>query len=54
MSESVCTSYLIQQGFGVAAKSTTECKNMDPMGVVCFHQADVGEYIREEEAFSKL
>lgn len=36
-------------GFGAAARSTAECKHADPMAVVCFHQADVGEYIRSEE-----
>ncbi|CAB0029706.1 unnamed protein product [Trichogramma brassicae] len=36
-------------GFGVAAKSTPECSNADPMTVICFHQADVGEYIRNED-----
>lgn len=36
-------------GFGVAAKSTPECRNADPMAIVCFHQADIGEYIRNEE-----
>ena len=36
-------------GFGVAARSTAECRHADPMAVVCFHQADVGEYIRNEE-----
>lgn len=37
-------------GFGVAAKSTAECKLVDPIATVCFHQADIGEYIRNEEA----
>ena len=37
------------QGFGVAAKSTQECRHADPMTIVCFHQADIGEYIRSEE-----
>lgn len=36
-------------GFGVAARSTTECKMADPLTVVCFHQADIGEYIRSED-----
>ncbi|KAL1497573.1 hypothetical protein ABEB36_008509 [Hypothenemus hampei] len=36
-------------GFGVAARSTTECKSADPLAVVCFHQSDIGEYIRSEE-----
>ncbi|XP_012229416.1 60S ribosome subunit biogenesis protein NIP7 homolog [Linepithema humile] len=36
-------------GFGVAAKSTTDCKHADPMATICFHQADIGEYIRSED-----
>lgn len=39
----------IPLGFGVAARSTAECKLADPLTVVCFHQADIGEYIRSEE-----
>ncbi|XP_052759961.1 60S ribosome subunit biogenesis protein NIP7 homolog [Mya arenaria] len=38
----------IPLGFGVAAKSTQECRHTDPMTLVCFHQADIGEYIRNE------
>ncbi|XP_019772806.1 60S ribosome subunit biogenesis protein NIP7 homolog [Dendroctonus ponderosae] len=36
-------------GFGVAARSTAECKMVDPLTVVCFHQSDIGEYIRSED-----
>ncbi|XP_026480680.1 60S ribosome subunit biogenesis protein NIP7 homolog [Ctenocephalides felis] len=36
-------------GFGVAARSTAECKHADPMTTVCFHQADIGEYVRSED-----
>lgn len=36
-------------GFGVTAKSTAECRAMDPSGVVAFHQADCGEYLRAED-----
>lgn len=35
-------------GFGVSAKSTTECRQADPMSIVAFHQADIGEYLRSE------
>uniref|UniRef100_H2ZDC5 60S ribosome subunit biogenesis protein NIP7 homolog n=1 Tax=Ciona savignyi TaxID=51511 RepID=H2ZDC5_CIOSA len=35
-------------GFGVAAKSTSECRKADPMTIIAFHQADVGEYLRNE------
>ncbi len=37
------------KGFGVAAKSTLQMKNTDPMTIIGFHQADIGEYIRSEE-----
>ncbi|XP_020281148.1 60S ribosome subunit biogenesis protein NIP7 homolog [Pseudomyrmex gracilis] len=36
-------------GFGVAAKSTVDCKHANPTAIVCFHQADLGEYIRSED-----
>ena len=35
-------------GFGVTAKSTLECRKSVPTDVVCFHQADLGEYLRDE------
>ena len=41
--------YILNQGFGVAAKATSECRHAEPMAIVCFHQADVGEYIRAED-----
>jgi len=37
-------------GFGVTAKSTTDCRRADPRSMVCIHQADVGEYLRQEDA----
>ncbi|KAH8288439.1 hypothetical protein KR054_002712 [Drosophila jambulina] len=36
-------------GFGVLARSTTDCKTADPLTTVCFHQSDIGEYIRTED-----
>lgn len=36
-------------GFGVTAKSTTECRTADPNAIVVFHQADCGEYLRAED-----
>ena len=39
-------------GFGVAAKSTAECRKLDPQAIVAFHQADIGEYLRDEDALS--
>ncbi|KAK9303281.1 hypothetical protein QLX08_005040 [Tetragonisca angustula] len=40
----------IPLGFGVTAKSTMDCKYADPMATICFHQADIGEYIRSEDS----
>lgn len=42
--------FILFQGFGVAAKATAECRHADPMDIICFHQADIGEYVRNEEA----
>eukprot|EP00884_Botryococcus_braunii_P000546 jgi/Botrbrau1/10492/Bobra.0133s0095.1 len=36
-------------GFGLTAKSTAECRTMDPTGVAVYHQVDVGEYLRAED-----
>lgn len=38
-----------QLGFGVTAKSTQECRKLDPTAICVFHQADVGEYLRDED-----
>uniref|UniRef100_A0A8C6XUM7 Nucleolar pre-rRNA processing protein NIP7 n=1 Tax=Naja naja TaxID=35670 RepID=A0A8C6XUM7_NAJNA len=40
------------KGFGVAARTTQECRKVDPMAIVVFHQADIGEYIRHEETLT--
>jgi 60S ribosome subunit biogenesis protein NIP7 len=42
----------IHLGFGVAAKSIQDCRKVDPMAIVVFHQADVGEYIGLEETLT--
>jgi 60S ribosome subunit biogenesis protein NIP7 len=39
-------------GFGVAAHSTADCRKLDPTGVVVFRQADIGEYLRDEESLA--
>jgi 60S ribosome subunit biogenesis protein NIP7 len=39
----------IPLGFGVAAKSTADCRTADPGAITTLHQADVGEYLRSEE-----
>ncbi|KAI8892548.1 hypothetical protein BC833DRAFT_611382 [Globomyces pollinis-pini] len=36
-------------GFGVTAKSTNDCRKLDPTSICVFHQADVGEYLRDED-----
>jgi 60S ribosome subunit biogenesis protein NIP7 len=41
---------LTTQGFGITARSTAQTRNLDPTGVVVFRQADVGEYLREEDS----
>lgn len=39
----------IPLGFGVAAKSTADCRTADPGTIVALHQGDVGEYLRSED-----
>ncbi|KAI8915890.1 hypothetical protein EDD86DRAFT_197135 [Gorgonomyces haynaldii] len=39
----------IPMGFGVTAKSTQDCRKLDPTGICVFHQSDVGEYLRDED-----
>ncbi|KAF7117975.1 hypothetical protein CNMCM5793_007344 [Aspergillus hiratsukae] len=36
-------------GFGVTARSTAEIRKLDPTAIAVFRQADVGEYLREED-----
>ncbi|KAH9900489.1 60S ribosome subunit biogenesis protein NIP7 [Xylariomycetidae sp. FL2044] len=36
-------------GFGVTARSSADAKRLDPTGIVCFRQADCGEYLRDED-----
>ncbi|XRB06888.1 ribosome subunit biogenesis protein NIP7 [Pycnococcus provasolii] len=36
-------------GFGVTARSTQECRKLEPSAVVAFNQADVGLYLRSED-----
>ena len=36
-------------GFGVTGMSTKECRKAEGTAVVAFHQADVGEYLRQED-----
>ncbi|XP_003387869.1 PREDICTED: 60S ribosome subunit biogenesis protein NIP7 homolog [Amphimedon queenslandica] len=39
-------------GFGVAAKSTQDCRHIDPGTTVVFNQADIGQYLRSEDQLS--
>lgn len=39
----------IPLGFGIAAQSTDHCKDLDPTANVVLHQADIGEYLRQED-----
>ncbi|CAL9728638.1 60S ribosome subunit biogenesis protein Nip7p [Monosporozyma unispora] len=39
----------IPLGFGVSAKSTSESRNLQPTAIVAFRQADIGEYLRDED-----
>jgi len=36
-------------GFGVTARSTIDTRKLDPTGIIVFHQADIGEYLRDED-----
>lgn len=38
----------IPLGFGTASQGTDKARDMDPTGIVVLHQADIGEYLREE------
>jgi 60S ribosome subunit biogenesis protein NIP7 len=40
----------IPLGFGVSARSTADCRRLEPTAIVAFHQADAGEYLREEDS----
>mmetsp|Transcript_22866 Transcript_22866/g.63491 ORF Transcript_22866/g.63491 Transcript_22866/m.63491 type:complete len:181 (-) Transcript_22866:327-869(-) len=40
----------IPLGFGISAKSTSECRKLEPTAVIALHQADVGEYLRSEDS----
>ncbi|EDQ84598.1 uncharacterized protein MONBRDRAFT_34642 [Monosiga brevicollis MX1] len=39
----------IPLGFGATSKSTQECRTLDPAAIVIYRQADVGEYLRDED-----
>ena len=39
----------IPLGFAVSVRTTAQCRDIDPTATVALHQADVGDYIRDEE-----
>jgi hypothetical protein len=47
--DSVCEEETNNQGFGATARSTLDTRKLDPSGIVVFHQADVGEFLRDED-----
>ncbi|KAJ3118973.1 ribosome biosynthesis protein nip7 [Phlyctochytrium bullatum] len=36
-------------GFGVTARTTQDTRKVDPTAIVVYHQADIGEYLRNED-----
>eukprot|EP00727_Mastigamoeba_balamuthi_P006142 m51a1_g2147 putative 60s ribosome subunit biogenesis protein nip7 homolog (184) ;mRNA; r:8671-9642 len=40
----------IPLGFGTTSFSTQECRKLQPSAIVCYHQSDVGEYLRAEDS----
>jgi 60S ribosome subunit biogenesis protein NIP7 len=45
----VCSANDVPIGFGVLGRDTNELKMLDPTTIVIFNQADVGEYLRNED-----
>ena len=41
----------IPLGFGITAKSTVACRDLDLTAMVAINQCDIGEYLRSEEEF---
>lgn len=39
-------------GFGITAATTDDCRKLEATGIVVFHQADVGEFLRDEDSLS--
>ncbi|KAJ3035313.1 ribosome biosynthesis protein nip7 [Rhizophlyctis rosea] len=39
-------------GFGVTARSTADARKLDPTAIIVFHQADVGEFLRDEDSLT--
>ncbi|MCJ1325992.1 ribosome biosynthesis protein nip7 [Thelotrema lepadinum] len=45
----ICGMGDVPLGFGVTARSAAEVRRLEPTAIVAFRQADVGEYLREED-----
>lgn len=39
-------------GFGTSAKSTADIRRAEPASIVAYNQADIGEYIRQEDTLT--
>ena len=35
-------------GFGIASRSSSETKDLEPTAIIGFNQSDIGEYLRVE------
>jgi 60S ribosome subunit biogenesis protein NIP7 len=46
----VCSMRDTPLGFGIAGFSTEQCHMLEPTATVVLHQADIGEYLRDEQA----
>lgn len=44
----IMSSQDVPMGFAVTARSAIEIKALDPTAIVALHQADLGEYLRDE------
>jgi ribosome biogenesis protein Nip4 len=45
---------MLLQGFGVTARATVDTRKLDPTAIIVFHQADVGEYLRDEVSIFRI
>ena len=50
MSELCASLTRFPKGFGVTSQATSAAKRLEPTGIAVFRQADVGEYLREEDS----
>lgn len=50
----ICDMEGVPLGFGVTAKNAGDAQRLGPTGIVCFRQADCGEYLRDEDTLFTL